>query len=121
MLIVIATYVAIQGVQAFPLPIGPRQLEHVAADSSSSSCDNSNCRTIWNIIWSCLLTIFACTWVSVHPNIPHPDKSGYTMAFLRRLQFMILALITPELVIVWAMRQLLVARNLAKMNYESMS
>lgn len=36
-------------------------------------CDTiGHCRTVWNIIWSCLITIFACTWVVVHPNIPQP-------------------------------------------------
>ena len=29
-------------------------------------------RTMWDSLWSCLATIFACSWVSVHPNIPGP-------------------------------------------------
>ena len=25
-------------------------------------------------VWSCLVTIFSCTWVGMHPNIPCPRK-----------------------------------------------
>lgn len=36
-------------------------------------CDTlGHCRTVWNITWSCLITIFVCIWVAVHPNIPQP-------------------------------------------------
>ena len=27
-------------------------------------------RTRFNIIWTCVSTIFICTWVAIHPNIP---------------------------------------------------
>ena len=74
-------------------------------------------RTIWSIIWSCLVTIFACTWVAVHPNIPDPDEKWHTVAS-RRVGITFMALIAPELVIMWAMRQLVSARKLAK-QYES--
>src|ERR1700737_4806948 len=69
-------------------------------------------RTIWNIIWSCLLTVFACTWVAVHPNIPDPDEK-WTQVTTRRIGITIMALIAPELVIAWAIRQRISARKLA--------
>ena len=71
-------------------------------------------RTIWNIIWSCLATIFACSWVSVHPNIPAPEESWWRI-FLRRLELMFWAVIGPELIITWALRQWLGARDLQKL------
>lgn len=71
-------------------------------------------RTIWNIVWSCLVTIFACTWVAVHPNIPDPDEKWVRIAS-RRVGITIMALIAPELVIVWAIRQWINARKLAQM------
>ncbi|KDR76912.1 hypothetical protein GALMADRAFT_66080, partial [Galerina marginata CBS 339.88] len=52
----------------------------------------------------CLATIFACTWVSVHPNIP-PTGEKWWRTGLRRLETMIWALIAPELIITRAMRQ----------------
>ncbi|KAF9541011.1 hypothetical protein CPC08DRAFT_650721 [Agrocybe pediades] len=56
------------------------------------------------ILWTCVATILAASWVSVHPNIPNAQESK-TMKTLRRIELMIWAIITPELVIYWAMRQ----------------
>jgi hypothetical protein len=85
------------------------------SQSASSSCDDiHHCRTVWNIIWSCLVTIFSCIWVALHPNIPGPDDTSLKIS-LRRFQVMILALIVPEFVVVWAMQQWLTARGAAEM------
>ncbi|KAF9444793.1 hypothetical protein P691DRAFT_834480 [Macrolepiota fuliginosa MF-IS2] len=61
-------------------------------------------RSTQDIIWSCLATIFACTWVAVHPNIPGPRESQWRR-FRRRASTMFYAVIAPELVTLWAMRQ----------------
>ncbi|KAF5347159.1 hypothetical protein D9758_011042 [Tetrapyrgos nigripes] len=75
--------------------------------------DSDDKRPIQDIVWSCLATIFACTWVSIHPNIP-PIDEGLVKRFLRRVGITLLALIAPELVVIWALRQWLVSRQLAK-------
>ncbi len=87
-------------VRAFPISaVNPQYI--------SSSCnDLHHCRAIWNIIWNSLATIFACTWVAVHPNIPDPDpKRAKAKFWQHRLMIMVITLIVPELVITWAMRQ----------------
>ena len=71
-------------------------------------------RSIWDILWSCLATIFACSWVSVHPNIPGPNES-WLRILLRRLELMFWAVVGPELIIAWAFRQWLSARRLEKL------
>ena len=58
--------------------------------------------------------IFACSWLSVHPNIPAPNESWWRV-FLRRLELMFWAVISPELLIAWASRQWLGARELEKL------
>ena len=63
------------------------------------------------------MTIFSCTWIPLHPNIPGPDDSSLEIAF-RGVKLMVIALIAPELVVQWAMRQWLVSPRLAK-NYGS--
>ena len=68
-------------------------------------------RTIWDILWSSLATIIACSWVSVHPNIPGPNESPWRI-FLRRLELMFWAVFGPEMIIVWALRQWSGARHL---------
>ncbi|PPQ93748.1 hypothetical protein CVT25_008128, partial [Psilocybe cyanescens] len=70
-------------------------------------------RSIWNIVWSCFATIFACTWIAVHPNIPAPKESAIRV-FGRRLAIMLYLLIVPEMVIWWTTRQYLAASEIAK-------
>ncbi|KAJ7130488.1 hypothetical protein C8R44DRAFT_614159, partial [Mycena epipterygia] len=78
------------------------------------SCDDINsCRKLFDIIWGCLTTIFACTWVSVHPNVPPPNQ-GRLRLFWRRLKMMLIAVIAPELMVGFAVRQLLAARKFVK-------
>ncbi|KAG1741710.1 hypothetical protein EDB19DRAFT_709047 [Suillus lakei] len=74
---------------------------------------SSNTRTLWDIIWSCTATLFACTWTAIHPNIPGMEE-GKLAIFSRRLFFMMMALIFPELMITWATLQFLSARDTAK-------
>ena len=71
-------------------------------------------RSLWDILWSCLATIFACSWVSIHPNIPAPNESSRRI-FLRRLELMFWAVVSPETIITWALRQWLGARRLEKL------
>ena len=59
------------------------------------------------------MTIFGCTWVAVHPNIPNTEEKLFKSA-LRRLKLMAIALVAPEMVIIWALRQWFAARELAK-------
>ncbi|KAJ7258715.1 hypothetical protein B0H12DRAFT_1279783 [Mycena haematopus] len=35
-----------------------------------------NSRSVFTILSSCLATVFACTWVSVHPNVPPPTRAA---------------------------------------------
>ena len=99
-------FLASQGTQALPI-----RADRAIDQSTSALCsDVGHCRTIWNIVWSCLVTIFGCTWVAMHPNIPNAEENWFT----RRLQLMAMALIAPELVILWAMRQYFSAHSLAK-------
>ncbi|KAJ7130531.1 hypothetical protein C8R44DRAFT_906130, partial [Mycena epipterygia] len=70
-------------------------------------------RKLFDIIWGCLTTIFACTWVSVHPNVP-PPKQGQLALFWRRLKMMLIAVIAPELMVGFAVRQFRAARFFSK-------
>ena len=93
--------------------------------SAGNHCnDLAHCRTIWNIIWSCLVTIFSCTWVAVHPNVPRPQPKVNSwierriwnplLSFVEhRLPLFVCALILPEYVLAWAIRQYLRARQIA--------
>ncbi|KIK54787.1 hypothetical protein GYMLUDRAFT_120431, partial [Collybiopsis luxurians FD-317 M1] len=62
-------------------------------------------RSTSGIVWSCVTTIFACTWVAVHPNVPSIRASQREL-FWRRVKKLIVALIAPEFIIIWAANQL---------------
>ena len=69
-------------------------------------------RTVWSIVWSCLATLFACSWVAVHPNIPRSTDSE-ALILGRRLATMGYMLLAPELVIFWAAQQHFSANKIA--------
>ncbi|KAG2029140.1 hypothetical protein BDR03DRAFT_830792, partial [Suillus americanus] len=75
-------------------------------------------RTIWSIISSSVLTLFACIYSAIHPNILSPTDS-LVLILWRRLGMVIMALITPELIVTWAMRQWISARRVTKQFKES--
>ncbi|KAF8188287.1 hypothetical protein K438DRAFT_1463551, partial [Mycena galopus ATCC 62051] len=77
------------------------------------------------IVWGCLATVFACTWVSVHPNLPPPNQSWLALfwrrlkivsrrqtlqQFMISLKMMLIAVIAPELMVGFAARQFFFAR-----------
>ena len=103
-------------------PISSRSLE------SNSCTDLTHCRSTWNITWSCIVTIFSCTWVAIHPNMPCPKKREGKNCFQRwirnpllsfaehRLPLFLCALLVPEYVLAWAIKQNLRAREIARDN-----
>ena len=116
MLFLIFIYYLVQGVSksinASPIP----SFDKLSSESTRCT-DLTHCRTVWSIIWSCLTTIFSCTWVATHPNIPCPRKRSLVVSFAEhRLPLFVCALLVPEYVLAWAIRQYLRARDLAKDN-----
>ena len=127
MLFLLFLYYLLQGpsIDAGPIPI----IEDRSLTGNHCN-DLTHCRTIWNIVWSCVVTIFSCTWVAVHPNVPFPkkrDANGRIERYIRnpllsfvehRLLLFICALLVPEYVLAWSIRQFLVARKIAKGEFE---
>ncbi|TFK50292.1 hypothetical protein OE88DRAFT_1631560 [Heliocybe sulcata] len=100
----------------FPIAASPNALANVSLlpPPSSDTCDNiDNCRTLYNIVWSCIVTIFACTWVAIHPNIP-PQDAHWAHKLGRRVVTTVYAIIAPECVVLWAAKQWFTSRRLAE-------
>jgi len=95
-------------VGAFPLP--KVEVESIHMRLSDDYLDD---RSVWGIVWSCVATLIACTWVSVHPNIPAANDGEWRI-FGRRLATMGYLLFAPEVVIIWAVRQHFAAKEIAK-------
>ena len=104
---------------ALPTDLQPRDilpkshLQYVCIHDSDKFGD----RSIYGILWSCLSTIFACTWIAVHPNIPAPRDSWWEILG-RRVAIMGYVLLAPEFVIFWAARQHYAAYYLTKKHEE---
>jgi len=59
-------------------------------------------RSLYKIVWSCVLTTIICAWMSVHPNVP---PSGYWKGLWGQVKMMIWTIIAPELILAWVVRQ----------------
>lgn len=96
--------------------------------STQSDIPHNN-RSLSGIIQSCFATIIACTWFAVHRNIPKPEpkrprrdnkviewffSQWYTLLKQKQpLIVFVAALLMPEWILSWAVRQAIVARRLA--------
>lgn len=92
--------------QAVPLPTpSPTPLTFqapvVPRDVPSDNCQG---RTVVEILWSCLATTFACTWVSVHPNVPFKGEGKWSLV-RRRIFLMLFSILAPEFMVMWAFKQ----------------
>jgi hypothetical protein len=85
--------------------------EGATPKDSGISCQQF--RTLPSIVYSCLLTMFACTWTAVHPNLPDPDDSKRRV-FGRRMKIVLVALLAPEYILFWALTQRKAAKELVK-------
>jgi hypothetical protein len=97
---------------------GPASIELRAV---SACADQDSRRSIWSIFWSCLSTIFLCTWVAVHPNIafrPEKANAGWRERWiwdplrhfwLYKLPLFVWALLVPEFILLWSVRQFVAA------------
>lgn len=101
------------GVGTLPIFIQPREeLEKLTGPPRSSDGQFMQ-RNLYNIVWNCFATIFICTWVSVHPNIPAPGEARLK-ALWTRIKLTFWTMIMPELIFTWAVKQWLAAREIAK-------
>lgn len=102
-----------------PLLLNSTELVHtfpsppITAYVPSGCQDITHCRTISNIVWSCGATIIACIWVAVHPNMMAPTDGWWTK-LCHKVTTTLVALIFPESVLAWAIRQRFAAHYLAR-------
>ncbi|KAI3602561.1 hypothetical protein WG66_009231 [Moniliophthora roreri] len=83
-------------------------------DPVTGECiDINGCRTTTGILWSCLPVILICTWVAIHPNIPRVGTHS-AMVIYKDIQLMVIAILAPEIIILWAMRQWYSAKNISE-------
>ncbi|TFK70852.1 hypothetical protein BDN72DRAFT_838379 [Pluteus cervinus] len=118
-------------VKALPTPssFGPNALppapNWLIFGRAASDNPNSDDRTLIDIIRSCVLTIAACVYRAIHPNIPKPEPEPEGNCWIRKPQFgrlkvTVYALLAPEMIIFWAIRQWMGARLIVKQVNEAL-
>ncbi|KAG1736268.1 hypothetical protein EDD22DRAFT_787537, partial [Suillus occidentalis] len=70
-------------------------------------------RTLWDILSSYGLTLFACTWTAIHPNILGVND-GVLLIIFYRLCLMVIVSLIPEFMTIWAIAQFYCAERAAK-------
>ncbi|KAK0477776.1 hypothetical protein IW261DRAFT_1338225 [Armillaria novae-zelandiae] len=90
----------------FAVQISPKDTEALPPCSEDQ-------RTRLSIVWSCLATIFACTWLSVHPNVPGHNITarGRISCAIECMKIMVTAILAPEVIVACAVEQFLAARK----------
>jgi hypothetical protein len=69
-------------------------------------------RGTWGILFSCTTTYAFCVWTAVHPNVIPDASSGYRLFYKGVL--MVISIINPEGIAVFAYGQLAAARDLKR-------
>ncbi|KAF8641281.1 hypothetical protein AX16_010060 [Volvariella volvacea WC 439] len=106
---------------ASPIPLTvhesaiPNPVCVVAAAITASRCDPTRTRTIFDILYSCIGVILLCTYISIHHNIPDQEDSWAKVTW-SKLRTTLYALIAPEMVIMWAIRQRVMAAKIVEAN-----
>ncbi|TFK65729.1 hypothetical protein BDN72DRAFT_962287 [Pluteus cervinus] len=106
------------GAQAAPISTGPHTIPTIIHTvifgiQARSNCSEADVRTLYEIVRSCFLTIAACVYRSIHQNIPDP-RATFLERQIGRVKITFCALIAPELMIWWAMRQRFGAKVIAE-------
>ena len=68
-----------------------------------------NGRGTWSILWSCLATIFICTWSALHLKVP--EKHGQWRLFFHKMRLMLVAAVAPEWILCRAAKNWVEARK----------
>lgn len=66
--------------------------------STSDGCH----RSVLSIVWSCLATTLACTWISV--NVPSRGECFWTILG-SRIYIILFSIVAPEYMVMWAFKQ----------------
>jgi hypothetical protein len=75
--------------------------------------DDDNKRSTISLLYSCLFTIFLCTWSAMHLNVPGESDSP-PRVFWRKCGWMLAGVLAPEYVAFLAVREWNVSRALVR-------
>jgi hypothetical protein len=68
-------------------------------------------RGTWDILYSCVFTLVLCVYTAIHLNVPARNDSTSTI-WLRKIKWVLIAIFGPEIVVLTALDQWFMARDL---------
>ena len=72
-------------------------------------------RGTWSILWSCLVTIFICTWSALHLEVPASQQHDWaSLLMVRKVKWMLLAAIAPEYILWTSANDFFLARRIVQ-------
>ncbi|KAJ6481030.1 hypothetical protein C8R45DRAFT_832053, partial [Mycena sanguinolenta] len=80
----------------------------------ATNCDDiiiNRCLTWFSVVWVCLTTMSACTWVPVYPNVPNESVLQH---FWRRFKMTFIGMLSPEIMVGSAACQFFTSLRLSK-------
>ena len=95
----------------FPIPSANASASQLSAKQGWVSQPNQ--RGTIDIIWSCFTTLAICCWVMIHLNVPAKTDSTWCLIF-RKARWLTLALLAPEVVMLFACGQWASAKRSVK-------
>lgn len=78
--------------------------------------DSTSARGIYDIVSTCVSTVFVCVWSALHMNIPTRDR-GFAKTKLMKLGWVALGLLMPDLLLLIAVCELASAIILLRKAY----
>ncbi|KAF8312777.1 uncharacterized protein EI90DRAFT_3004468 [Cantharellus anzutake] len=97
----------------YSAPTPPHNTTCFLQNVSDGYNDPRNYRMIWGILYSCLLTVFACIWTAVHPDLPQSYDDDASVLILRAVM-MTWSLVLPEFTLALAWDQFLISRRISE-------
>jgi hypothetical protein len=70
----------------------------------------ANHRGTIDLLWSCLFTVFLCTWTVLSLNLPSRDD-GFWVQMRRKTRWALIAIFGPEILVSFAIGQWSAARR----------
>ncbi|TFK62271.1 hypothetical protein BDN72DRAFT_964657 [Pluteus cervinus] len=118
MLFLLTTALTVLQVQAAPatIPIVVHTLASGIPGRPDPDCSGTgaNIRNLGTVALSCLITIGVCVYQAIHPDVPDPNVDSPRRKWSQRVWGAVVAVVAPEVMMLWAIKQRFGAGTLAK-------
>ena len=109
-----ATLVLVLNLCALPkqsLTAPTRNFTALRTDIAPLWVPDPDSRGTWSLLYSCVFTLVLCVWTAIHLNVPSYHE-GHISQWKRKLKWVMLAIIAPEVGVYAACEQYIEAKEM---------